>query len=370
MPTKRDYYEILGVTREASDEVIKKSYRKIAMQYHPDRNPGDKEAEDKFKEAAEAYAVLSDQEKRSLYNQFGHSMGGRGFQGFEGFEDSFRGFGDIFGDLFEDFFGGGGGRGGVRRGANLQVSVEITLEDVLKGKENPIEIPRRESCGECKGSGAAPGSKRTQCRDCGGHGEVRMTQGFFTLRRPCPTCHGEGEKIDKPCPACQGQGRVRKTRKLNLKIPAGIDSNSRMKLSGEGEAGEKNGPRGDLYVNILIKDHPVFERRQNDLFCEALVPFTVAALGGDLEVPTLTGHASIKIPAGTESGEVFKVKGEGLPSLNHPASRGDQYVRIEIDVPKKLSAEEKKLLQELAKLRQEKVQVKKKGFFEHLKENL
>lgn len=362
-PPKRDYYEVLGVSRNASDETIKKAYRKLALQHHPDRNPESKADEEKFKEAAEAYAVLSDKEKRSLYDQFGHSMGGRGFQGFEGFEENFRGFDDILGSFFDNFFGGSQGHGGVRRGSNLQMGVQITLEEVLKGKEMTIEVPRRETCHECKGTGAAPGSKRVKCRDCDGYGQVRVTQGFFTLRRTCPKCNGEGEKIEKPCAACHGQGRVRQTRKLNLKIPAGIDADSRLKVSGEGEAGEKGGPRGDLYVVVQIKEHNLFERRDSDLFCEALVPFSIAALGGELEVPTLEGHHLLKIDAGTPSGEVLKLKGLGLPHLHHTSVRGDQYVRIEIDVPKKLSNEEKQLLQKLASLRQEKIQVKKKGLF-------
>lgn len=365
MPPKRDYYEVLSVARDASEETIKKAYRKLALQHHPDRNPESKEDEEKFKEAAEAYAVLSDKEKRSLYDQFGHSMGGRGFQGFEGFEEHFRGFDDILGSFFDNFFGGGSqGRGGARRGANLQMRVQITLEDVLKGKEMTIEVPGLETCHECKGAGAAPGSKRVKCRDCDGYGQVRVTQGFFTLRRTCPKCNGEGEKIEKPCAACQGQGRVRQTRKLNLKIPAGIDADSRLKVTGEGEAGEKGGPRGDLYGVVQIKEHSFFERRDSDLFCEALVPFSIAALGGELEVPTLEGHHLLKIAAGTPSGETLKLKGLGLPRLHHPSVRGDQYVRVEIDVPKKLSAEEKQLLQKLAQLRQEKIQMKKKGLFQ------
>lgn len=367
---KRDYYEVLGVARDAGEEVIKKAYRKLALQFHPDRNPGDKHAEEQFKEAAEAYAVLCDRDKRSLYDQFGHSMGGRGFQGFEGFEDTFRGFGDIFGDLFEDFFGSGrGGHGGARRGASLEMTVEMSLEEVLTGKETTVDVPRREKCESCTGSGAAAGSKKTPCRDCGGRGEVRMTQGFFTLRRTCPTCNGQGEKIEKPCTTCHGDGRVRQTRKLSLKIPAGIDSDSRLKLSGEGEAGEKGGPRGDLYVNVSVKAHSLFERRENNLFCEALVPFTIAALGGELEVPTLNGKTKLQIDAGTPSGEIFKIKGEGLPSLQSRAMRGDLFVRMEIDVPKKLDAQERKLLQELAKMRQEKIQVKKKGILDQLKES-
>lgn len=368
---KKDYYEVLGVPRDAGADVIKKAYRKLALQYHPDRNPGDHHAEEMFKQAAEAYAVLCDDEKRSLYNQFGHSLGGRGFQGFEGAEDNFRGFGDIFGDLFEDFFGSGRAHGGGgRRGASLEISIEMTLEEVLSGKETTLEIPRREACGECQGSGAAPGSKKTQCRDCGGRGEVRMTQGFFTLRRTCPTCNGQGQKIEKPCTACQGQGRVRKVRKLSVKIPAGIDSDSRLKLNGEGEAGEQGAPRGDLYVNVIVKTHAIFERREQNLFCEAQIPFTVAVLGGEVEVPTLNGKAKLKIDAGAPSGEIFKIKGEGLPSVHHAGHVGDLFVRMEIDVPKKLEPAERKLLQELAKLRDEKIQVKKKGFFDQLKEGI
>lgn len=371
--SKRDYYEILGVAREANQEEIKKIYRKIALQYHPDRNPGDKQAEEKFKEAAEAYAVLSDPEKRAQYNQFGHSLGGRGFQGFEGFEDSFRSFGDIFGDLFEDFFGAGGGGGrsgrgsGARRGADLELSMELTLEEVLAGRDAAVEIPRRETCADCSGSGAEAGSKKTPCRDCGGRGEVRVSQGFFTLRRTCPTCQGAGEKIEKPCVKCQGQGRVRKTRKLSIKVPPGVDSNSRLKISGEGEAGEKGGPRGDLYVILSVKAHSIFERREDDIYCEILVPFTIAALGGEISVPTLKGKTSLKIPAGTPAGKIFKIKGEGLPMLGRPSVIGEEYVRIEIEVPSKLESSEKKLLQEFAKLRGEQAQVKKNNFFESLK---
>ncbi len=373
MATKRDYYEILGINKNASTDDIKRSYRKLAMKYHPDRNPDDKAAEENFKEAAEAYAVLSDAEKRALYDQFGHSLGGRGFQGFEGFEEAFSGFGDVFGDLFEDFFGGGFSRGRsrtrVRRGSDLEYPLEITLEDVLKGKEIQIEVPRRETCAECKGSGAEPGSKKNACAQCGGRGEVRVSQGFFTLRRTCPHCHGEGEQIEFPCRKCRGEGRVQKTRKLNLKIPAGIDQGSRLKVSGEGEAGQKGGPRGDLYVFISVKQHDIFERREDHVVCELLIPFTVAALGGDVQVPTLEGEHELKIPAGTPSGKILKMKGLGLPSLHDHKRRGDQYVRVEVEVPAKISESEKKLLREFAKLRGEKAQTKKKGFFEQLKES-
>lgn len=376
MSVKRDYYEILMVNRTATSEEIKKSYRKVALQYHPDRNPGDKAAEEKFKEAAEAYAILSDTAKRAQYDQFGHSLGGRGFSGFEGFEDNFQGFGDVFGGIFEDFFGagGGGGRGRAqgrgRRGSDLEMGVTVTLEEVLKGKALDLEIPRKETCSECAGEGAEKGSKKTVCKDCGGHGEVRVSQGFFTMRRTCPRCHGEGEKVDKPCHGCHGEGRVKKTRKLNIKIPAGIESGSRLKVSGEGEAGLKGGGRGDLYLDIEVKDHSFFERKGMDLYCELLIPFTVAALGGEVKVPTLEEESTVKIPAGTASGKFFKVKDAGLPALGNPHTRGNQFVRIEIEVPVSLTAEQKKLLQDFAKNRGEKTQIRKKGFFDHLKDAL
>ena len=372
MPSKRDYYELLGVSRHATAEEIKKAYRKLALQCHPDRNPGDKQAEEKFKEAAEAYAVLSDSEKRAQYDQFGHSLGGRGFQGFEGFEDSFRSFGDIFGDLFEDFFGTSqGGRGTrARRGSHLEVSVEITLEDVLKGRETTLEIPRRETCGECRGSGQEPGSQKVTCSDCGGRGEIRISQGFFTLRRTCPRCQGVGEKIEKPCRTCRGEGRVQKVRKLNVKIPPGIDSQARLKMTGEGEAGEKGGGRGDLYVAVVIKPHAIFERQDADLYCEILMPFTTATLGGEVSIPTLDGKTDLKIPAGTPAGKIFKIKGEGIPLLGHHAERGDEFVKIDIEVPRKLTDAERRLLQEFGKQRGEKIQVKKKGLFDRIKESL
>lgn len=376
MATKRDYYEILGVSRNASVEEIKKSYRKLALQYHPDRNPGNKESEEKFKEAAEAYAVLTDSEKRAQYDQFGHSLGGRGFQGFEGFENAFQGFGDVFGDIFEDFFGvgSGGSRGGrrsrPRRGSDLEMKLELELKDVLKGREEALKIPRRETCGSCQGSGAAPGAKKTTCADCGGHGEVRVTQGFFTMRRSCPRCGGAGEKIDKLCAQCGGEGRSEQIRKINLKIPAGVDTGARLKISGEGEAGERGGPRGDLYIYIEIKNHPQFERRESDLFCEMLIPYTVAVLGGEITVPTLESETTLKIPAGTASGKILKIKGEGLPHLRAPAERGDEYVRVEIEVPKKITDAERKLLQEYAKSRGEKAQWRKKNLFEQLKDSL
>ena len=350
---KRDYYEVLGVSRTASAEEIKKAYRKLALKHHPDRNKGNKEAEERFKEAAEAYAILSDPDKRAQYDQFGHSLGGSGFQGFEGFEGAFQGFGDIFGDLFEDFFGHrsrrGASRGGLR-GADVEYSVEISLEDVVHGKEVAIEFPRLERCDDCQGSGAEPGSQPTVCSECGGQGEVRMTQGFFTLRRTCPRCQGEGRQISKPCHHCRGTGQTRKTRKLSVKIPAGIEDGSQLKISGEGEAGARGGSRGNLYLYVTIKPHSLFERAGRDLLIEAKIGIHQAALGTQIEVPTLDGKVRLKVPAGTQPGKVFRLKGKGVPDL-HSYGTGDELVRINVDIPEHLSAEERKLLEDFGKSR-------------------
>lgn len=370
MQTKRDYYEVLGVSRGASAEEIKKAYRKLALKYHPDRNQGNKEAEEKFKEAAEAYAVLSDAEKRAQYDQFGHSLGGGGFPGFQGFEDAFRGFGDIFGDLFDDFFGSGTrGRTGARRGSDLEVSIEITLEEAAKGKEVTLEVPRRETCGSCDGTGAARGTKKSVCPECRGTGELRITQGFFSLRRTCPRCLGEGERVDKPCPDCRGRGRVERRRKLNVKVPAGMDTDSRLKMTGEGEAGERGGPRGSLYVRVIVKPHPVLERHGSDLYCEMLVPFSIAALGGEAEIPTLDGRVKLRIPPGTPSGKIFRLREKGMPSLEG-GGRGDELVRVEIEVPTRLTEKERALLQEWAHERKDSTATpKKKGLFDRFKDS-
>lgn len=362
---KRDYYEVLNVTRTSDGETIKKSYRKLALQYHPDRNPGDKASEEKFKEAAEAYAVLSDPDKRARYDQFGHNMGGAGFSGFEGFQDAFGGFSDIFGDLFEDFFGGSGGgrrRGRGQRGSDLEYTVELELTEVLTGKSFDLEIPRKETCGECQGTGAEKGSQRRTCQDCGGRGEVRVSQGFFTLRRTCPRCGGAGEAIEKPCSSCRGEGRVRKTRKLQVKIPAGIEHGSRLRVTGEGEAGQGGASRGDLYIQVLVKKNKTFERQGNDIYCEVLIPYTVAVLGGEVEVATLTGKTALEIAAGTPSGKVLKIKGEGVPAFGMEGRRGDEYVKVDIEVPTKLSKQERELLEKFASERKEKVQAKKSFF--------
>ncbi len=377
--TKRDYYEVLNVDRGVDNDALKKNYRKFALQYHPDRNPGDKAAEEKFKEAAEAYAVLSDPEKRARYDQFGHSMGGAGFSGFEGFQDAFGGFNDIFGDLFEGFFGGGGGggrrRGRGQRGSDLEYTVELELAEVLTGKNFDLEIPRKETCGECQGTGAEKGSKRKTCADCGGRGEVRVSQGFFTLRRTCPRCHGEGESIEKPCSSCHGEGRVRKTRKLQVKVPAGIEHGSRLRVTGEGEAGQGGASRGDLYIQVLVKKSKTFERQGHDIYCEVLIPYTIAVLGGEVEVPTLTGKTGLVIAGGTPAGKVLKIKGEGVPAFpadgRDPARggggmenrRGDEYVKVDIEIPTKLSKLERELLEKLAAERKEKIQMKR-GLFQ------
>jgi molecular chaperone DnaJ len=361
--TKKDYYEVLGIERTAPAESIKKAYRKLALQYHPDRNKGNPDAESRFKEAAEAYAVLSDPQKRSQYDQFGHSLGGAGFQGFQGYEDAFRGFGDIFGDVFEDFFGGGAGQGGSRvgiRGSDLEYPLTISLEEAASGKEVQIEFVRQESCEHCAGSGAEKGSKKKFCAECGGHGEVRVSQGFFTFRRTCPRCSGEGELIEKPCRVCSGSGRERKKRKLSLKIPAGISDGSQLKVSGEGESGAKGGSRGNLYVYIHVKEHSFFKRVGNDLACDVKIDFHVAALGGEIEVPTLAGKVRLKIPAGTQPGRVFRLREKGFKDLRSYGV-GDQLVHVTVEVPERLTAQEKKILEEFAKLQGN--GKKKKKFF-------
>ena len=362
MAQKKDYYEILDVDRTATAEEIKKQYRKVAMQYHPDRNPGDHAAEEKFKEAAEAYAILSDATKRSQYDQYGHSLGGRG-SGFGGGFDS-TGFGDIFEDVFEGFFGGGGRRDPNRaqKGSDLEYKIEVTLEEVLNPKKIDLKIPRLENCAECSGTGAAAGSKKVTCQDCRGSGQIRVSQGFFNMQTTCPRCRGAGAFIDKPCGSCAGAGRVRDTRKLEVKIPAGMDHGSRLKVQGEGEAGVNGGPRGDLYVQVLLKKHDLFERNQEDIHCEWNIPYTAAVLGGVVSVPTLEKEHNLTIPAGTVPGRALKVEGVGIPFVRSPERRGDLYVHVQIEVPTKISKREKELLEELAKERGEKVKLKK-GIF-------
>lgn len=354
---KKDYYEVLGVSRGTNAEEIKKAYRKLALKYHPDRNPGDKVSEENFKEAAEAYAVLSDPEKRSLYDQFGHSLGGRGFNGFSNFQDVFSDFSDIFGDVFGDIFGSSrrsskrGDR--ARRGSDLQYDLAVTLEEIALGKDVTIDIPRRESCEHCSGSGAEPGSKKTSCPDCRGTGEVRMSQGFIIFQRPCNRCRGTGEWCEKQCRSCQGKGIVARTRKLNVKMPPGIEPGAQLKMAGEGEAGERGGPAGDLYVRIIPKEHSFFQMNGRDLICSVNIPFSVACLGGQVEVMTLVdGKTRLKVPKGTANGKVLRLEGKGLPGFRG-AGRGDQLIQVEIDVPRHISEPEKKLLEEFARIRGE-----------------
>jgi len=359
--TRRDYYEILGVGKDASLEEIKKTYRQLAMKFHPDRVSADKrkEAEEQFKEISEAYAVLSDANKRAQYDRFGHA----GINNQYSAEDIFRGadFGSIFedmgfgGGIFEDIFSGLGGggrrsRGGQRRGADLEYELKITLEEAAVGTEKNIAVKRREICSVCHGEGAKPGTKKNTCIACGGAGQVGQSAGFFTIARTCERCRGEGVIIETPCKTCQGSGKVLAEKKINVKIPAGVDAGSHLRVRGEGEAGGKGGPHGDLYILIRLADHNVFERHQNDVYCTIPVSFVQAALGTDIEVPTLYEEKiNLKIPAGTQSEKVFRVSGKGFPDLRG-YGKGDQYVRVRVSVPTSLNAQQKKLLIEFAQL--------------------
>jgi molecular chaperone DnaJ len=351
--SKRDYYEVLGVAKAATEQEIKSAYRKLALQYHPDRNPGDKAAEDKFKEAAEAYAVLADADKRHLYDRFGHAglgaaaTGGAGFDPtvFTGFEDILGGLGDIFG--FGDLFGGGRRRGGPQRGADLRYDLEISFEESAKGTETAIQIPRQENCDTCKGSGAAPGSKPLTCPQCHGRGQLLAQRGFFTVARTCGQCRGTGHIISNPCPACRGAGRVQRERKLTVKIPPGIATGQRMRLSGEGEGGAGGGPAGDLYVVVHVQEHPFFQRENNDLYCEIPLNYPTVALGGEITIPTLEGDEPFKIPEGTPTGETFRLRGRGMPDVTGRGGRGDLLVTVKVLTPKKLNREQKKLLEQL-----------------------
>jgi molecular chaperone DnaJ len=347
--TKRDYYEVLGVNRDASEEDIKKAYRKLAMKFHPDRNPDSKESEEKFKEAKEAYEVLSEPDKRRAYDAYGHAgvnpqMGGMGG------DAGFGGFAEAFGDIFGDIFGGGGrGRSNVYRGADLRYNLEITLEQAARGTETKIRIPAMEECDTCHGTGAKPGTHPKTCSTCAGQGAVRMSQGFFSIQQACPTCHGSGKQITDPCRACGGAGRVKRHKTLAVKIPAGIDEGDRIRLGGEGEAGVNGGPPGDLYVVIHLKEHAVFQRDGNDLHCQMPVSFTVAALGGDIEIPTLEGQAKVKIAAETQTGQVLRLRGKGIKGVRsaHP---GDLLCEIVVETPVKLTERQRELLREFEEL--------------------
>ncbi|MGQ5523341.1 molecular chaperone DnaJ [Chitinimonas sp. PSY-7] len=349
---KKDFYEILGVNRDANEDEIKKSYRKLAMKYHPDRNPDSKDAEEKFKEAKEAYEILSDAQKRAAYDQYGHAgvdpqagMGG-GFGG--------GGFADAFGDIFGDIFGGGrgGSRSNVYRGSDLRYNLEVSLEEAARGTETKIKIPTHEECDTCHGTGAKPGTQAKTCGTCGGHGQVRVQQGFFSLQQTCPTCHGSGKVIPEPCRACHGQGRVKTNKTLNVKIPAGVDEGDRIRLSGEGEPGVNGGPAGDLYVVIHLKQHGVFEREGNDLHCEMPISFAIAALGGEIEIPTLDGAVKLKIPAETQTGAVFRLRGKGIKGVRS-AITGDLMCHVVVETPVKLTDRQKELLREFENISME-----------------
>jgi molecular chaperone DnaJ len=345
---KRDYYTVLGVNRDASEEAIKKAYRKLAMKHHPDRNLEDKGAEEKFKEAKEAYEVLTDPKKRPAYDQFGHAgvdpsgaARGAGPEGFGGFSDAF---GDIFGEIFGAQRGGRGGNG-VYRGADLRYNLELGLEEAARGTEAKVRIPTLEECATCHGSGAKPGTQPKQCPSCNGRGEVRVSQGFFSIQQTCPTCRGTGKVIPDPCTVCHGAGRIKKHKTLSVKIPAGVDQDDRIRLTGEGEAGMNGGPSGDLYVVVNLKAHPVFQREGADLHCEMPISFAVAALGGDIEIPTLDGHAKIKIPAETQSGQVFRLRNKGIRPVRGSVT-GDLFCHVAVETPVKLTARQKELLRE------------------------
>ncbi len=340
---KEDYYALLGVEKNASDSEIKKSYRRLAMKHHPDRNKDNPEAEVKFKAAKEAYEVLSDPQKRAAYDQFGHAgvdgSQGAGFGGGESFSD-------IFGDVFGDIFGGGRSRGGTNRGSDLRYNLELSLEEAVAGTEAKIRIPVMSTCGECQGSGAKKGSTPVTCSTCNGHGNVRMQQGFFSIQQTCPTCRGAGKQINDPCRNCQGTGRTEENKTLSVKVPPGVDTGDRIRLSGEGEAGEMGAPPGDLYVQVHVKEHDIFKRDESDLYCEVPISFPTACLGGELEVPTLNGKVMLKIPPETQTGKVFRLRGKGVKPVRG-GSVGDLLCQIQLETPVRLTKEQKEYIKKL-----------------------
>lgn len=364
---KRDYYEILGVDRTVEKKELKKAYRRIAMKYHPDRAPDDKDAENKFKEASEAYEILSDDDKRAAYDRYGHDGvnanggGARGGGGAGGFEDIF---GDVFGDIFSG--GRGGQRRQQRRGSDLQYNLELSLEKAVAGTETKIRIPTYVGCKPCEGSGAKPGTGKTTCSTCHGQGQVRMQQGFFSVQQTCPHCQGRGEKIADPCRDCSGQGRVKETKTLSVKVPSGVDTGDRIRLSGEGEAGPDGAAAGDLYVQVVVRDHPIFQRDGANLYCEIPLGFAKAALGGEIEVPTLGGKVKLRIPAETQTGKLFRMRGKGVRPVRSGAT-GDLLCRVTIETPVRLSDKQKELLTEFQELSGDKNSPKSKTWFDGVK---
>ena len=374
---KQDYYDLLGAAKGSTEEDLKKAYRKKAVQFHPDKNPGNKEAEEMFKKVSEAYEVLKDTDKRAAYDRYGHAAfqqggGQRGPSG-GGFHDPSDMFREVFGQqgggggIFEEFFGGGGGQsGGAGRGADLRYDLEISLEEAAHGSEKEISFRKLGQCGHCHGNGAEPGSKRATCHTCRGAGQVTTSRGFFHVRQACPTCHGSGHRFEKVCAKCSGDGRVNETAKINVKIPPGVDTGNKLRSSSNGEAGTMGGEAGDLYIVVHVKDHEVFERQGDDLFCEIPIKFTLATLGGSIHVPTLQGKAALKIPGGTQSGTTFRLKGRGLPHLRGNA-HGDQLIRVQVEVPTHLNAEQKKFLEEFARVSGDQEEPLAKSFFDKAK---
>mgnify|MGYP001238108783 CR=1 FL=1 len=342
MANKQDYYDVLGVSRDVDEAGLKKAYRRHAMKYHPDRNQGNASAEEKFKEIKEAYDILSDNQKRAAYDQFGHSGVDTSAAGHGGFSGA--GFGDIFGDVFGDIFGGGQG-GRTNRGVDLRYNLELSLEQAVFGTTVKIHVPKMVACDTCNGSGAKKGSTPQNCSTCGGVGQVRMQQGFFSVQQTCPQCRGAGKIITDPCSTCRGQGRVKDTKTISVKVPEGVDNGDRIRLTGEGEVAEHNGPPGDLYVHVAVKEHPIFAREDTDLYCEVPISFTVAALGGELEVPTLNGKVKLKIPTETQSGKLFRLRSKGVRSVRSP-TKGDLLCRVIVETPVKLDSKQKELLKE------------------------